>query len=94
MYVYVFRIIGNKVYLNLSDVGQKKGRKKMEIKDKKAIISIALIEFQHNQVDCLVRFVDDRPDCCDPRANWDCICNCVDLWRSADEALKLLKEIK
>lgn len=59
---------------------------------KKSILVVALSEFQHSQKDTLFRMVDHYSEASDPNSVWNCICNCVDLWRSAQEALDELSK--
>lgn len=59
---------------------------------RKSILIVALCEFQHSQKDTLIRVADHYSDSSDPNSAWNCICNCVDLWRDAQDALDELSK--
>lgn len=59
-----------------------------------SVIMIALVDFKLKQVESLIEFAERYSSASCPGDVWECICNCVDLWRKADEALKGLKDEK
>lgn len=61
---------------------------------RKGILVCALVEFRSHQVETAIRMAEKYSDSSSCGDCWRVICNCVDLWRGADEALAEIQSIK